>query len=157
VLPGNADVLQPDFALMPSPDFDSVLVFRTDNMQAPLFLTLPPFVDAFKDDVGQFGLVNRDHLKVEVVAGPGDHAGEGLLADLAFEFGEVVGNHHPSDLFLDFAVDPHLQALHVNTFTGALAFAGGDQEVLRRIVIAKAELTGAYDDLIGIVDSIEFA
>ena len=59
-----------------------------------------------------------------------DHLGEEGLADLALEFGEVVGDCDVVELSLHFAVDPVLEAADVNQLASSLAFAGTDQRVL---------------------------
>lgn len=75
-------------------------------MQTTLFLALLPLVDTLQDTVGDLRLVDSDHLEAEVVAASGHHSREGLFADLALKFGEVVRDHHACYLLLDLAVDP---------------------------------------------------
>lgn len=106
VLSGDTDILQPDLALMPSPYLHRILIFRSNDMQTTLFLTLLPLVDPLQDAVRDLRLIDSDHLEAEVIAASGDHPREGLFADLALELGEVVRNHHACYLLLDFAVDP---------------------------------------------------
>ena len=93
-------------------------------MQAALLFALLALVYALEDDVGEFRLVNCYHLQVEVVCRASYNSWEGFLADFALEFSEVVRNYHSRNLFLDLAIDPHLQALHMNALTGALALTG---------------------------------
>lgn len=45
----------------------------------------------------------------------------------------------------------------MHALTGAFAFAGRDQEVVRCAVITEAELAVSLDDLVGIMDSVELA
>ena len=93
-------------------------------MQAALLFALLALVYSLQDDVGEFRLVYCYHLQVEVVCRASYNSWEGFLADFALEFSEVVRNYHSRNLFLDLAIDPHLQALHMNALTGALALTG---------------------------------
>ncbi len=109
---------------MPPTHFYGVLVLRADHVQAALLFALLALVYALKDDVGEFRLVYCYHLQVEVVCRASYNSWEGFLADFALEFSEVVRNYHSRNLFLDLAIDPHLQALHMNALAGALALTG---------------------------------
>ena len=69
-----------------------------------------------------------------------NHLGEESLADLALEFGEVVGDCDVVELTLHLAVDPVLQAAHVNQLASALAFTRTDQRVGFAGLLAQADL-----------------
>jgi hypothetical protein len=154
---GYADILQPDLALVSTAHLDGVLIFGTNDVETSLLPALLALIDALEDDVGQFGLLDGDHLHGEVALLPSDHAREGLLADLALELGEVVRHHHARHLLLHLAVDPHLQAQHVHALAGTLALAGRDQEVVRSAVVTEAKLAAAAYVLIGFVDAVELS
>ena len=109
---------------MPPTHFYGVLVLRADHVQAALLFALLALVYTLQDDVGEFRLVYCYHLQVEVVCRASYYSWEGLLADFALEFSEVVRNYHSCNLFLDLAINPHLQALHMNALAGALALTG---------------------------------
>ena len=109
---------------MPPTHFYGVLVLRADHVQAALLFALLALVYALQDDVGEFRLVYCYHLQVEVVCRASYNSWEGFLADFTLEFSEVVRNYHSRNLFLDLAIDPHLQALHMDALAGALALTG---------------------------------
>lgn len=109
---------------MPPAHFYGVLVLRADHVQAALLFALLALVYALEDNVGEFRLVYCYHLQVEVVCRASYYSWEGLLADFTLEFSEIVGNYHSRNLFLDLAIDPHLQTLHMNALAGALALTG---------------------------------
>jgi hypothetical protein len=153
---GDADVLESYFALVSASHLDGVLVFGADDVEAAFLPALLALVDALEDEVGQSGLVDGDHLHRVAGFRPGDHARERLLADLALELGEVVGHHHARHLLLHLAVDPHLQAQHVHALAGTLALARRNQEVVRRAVVAQAELAAPADRLARLVHPVEF-
>ena len=125
------------------------LFIRVNDMQIPLLQLLPSLMllsDAFKDHIGSARLVEGDHLKL--LAGcEFDHLGEESLADLALEFGEVIGDCDVVELSLDLAVYPVLQAAHVNELAGAFAFAGTDQGVLLARLLTEADLAGPRECL----------
>lgn len=155
--PRNTDILQSDLALMPPPHLHRILILRAHHMQAPLFLTLLSLVDALQNDIGVFWLVNCDHLQVEAIRHSRDYSRKRFLAYLALEFSEIVRYHHPRHLLLHLAIDPHLQALHVNPFTGPLALAGRNEEVVRAVIIAKAELACSSNLFVRFVNPVELA
>ena len=99
---------------MPPAHFYGVLVLRADHVQAALLFALLALVYALEDDIGVFRLVYCYHLQVEVVCRASYYSWEGLLANFTLEFSKIVGNYHTCNLFLDLAIDPHLQALHMN-------------------------------------------
>ena len=55
--------------------------------------------------------------------------GEEFLADLALEFGEVVGGGDVVHLSFDFIVDPSGETAGVDELAAALAIAGVDERV----------------------------
>ena len=153
--PRNTNVLQPDLALVSPPHLDRILVLGANHVQAPLLLALLPLIDALENKVGIFGLVYSYHLEVEVACSSRDYSWEGLLANFALKFSEIVGYHHSCDFFLHLAINPHLQALHVNTFARALTLAGRNQEIIRGIVITQAELACSSDLFVSLMNPIE--
>lgn len=62
MLSGDADILQPDLALMPSSYLHGILVLRRNHMETTLFLALLPLVDALQDAVRDLGFVDSDHF-----------------------------------------------------------------------------------------------
>lgn len=142
---------------MSTTHLDRVLILRTDDVEASFLPALLALVNALQDDVGQFRLLDGDHLHGEVALLASDHTWEGLLADLTLKLGEVVGHHHACHFLLHLAVDPHLQAQHMHTLAGTLAVARGNQKIVRSAVITKTELAVSADVLIGFVYSVELS
>lgn len=134
---------------MPSPKFNRRLFIRIDHMQIPLLELLPSLVllsHALQDHIGSLWLVEGDHLEL-LASGELDHLGEEGLADLALEFGEVVGDCDVVELSLHLAVYPVLQAADVHQLAGSLALAGTDQRVLLARLLAQADLAGPHEGL----------
>lgn len=153
----HAYVLKPDLTLMSTPNFDCVFVLRTDNVKTTLLFAFLSLIYALKNHIGCFGLFDCYHFHGETRCGSSHHSGEGFLADFALKFGEIVRDDHTSDFFLDLAVDPHLEALHVHALAGSLALAWRDEEVIWGVVIAEAELAVSSDGFSCLVHSIELA
>jgi hypothetical protein len=95
---------------MSTTHLDRVLIFRTDHMQTTLLPALLTLVYSLQNDVGQFRLLDGDHLHREAALLASDHTWEWFLADFALKLSEVVGHDHACHLLLYLAVDPHLQA-----------------------------------------------
>lgn len=121
-------------------------------MQVLLLFRLVPLVQALEDYVGLLRFLDRDHL--DLLALEQDGLGEGLLADLALELGEVVGCGDAVDLLLDLAVDPHLEAVHVDQLTRPLALAGREQHIIRGGLVGQTNLAAASQPLVGRVHPI---
>lgn len=85
-----ANVLKPDLTLMPPPNFNGILVLRTDHMQTALLLALLALVDALEDEIGGFRFLYGDHLHREIRTRPCDQSGERLLANLTLKFSEII-------------------------------------------------------------------
>lgn len=84
---------------------------------------------ALKDHIWSLWLVEGDHLKL-LTSCELNHLGEEGLADLALEFGEVIGDSNVVELSLDFAVYPVLETANMNQLASSFAFAGTDQRIL---------------------------
>lgn len=95
---------------------DDIIVVRTNQVKTTFFSALPALVDALEDEVGFLWFLDGDHLHFETIS-LSHQPRKRLLADLALKFCEVVRHHHACHFLLYLTVDPHLQALHVNTFT----------------------------------------
>lgn len=155
--PRNANILQPNLTLMAPSHLYCILVLRADHVQAALFFTLLAFVDALEDRVGVFWLVYCDHLQVEIIRRPCHHPRKWLLADFALEFCEIIRNHHARNLLLDLAINPHLQALHMDPLARALALARRNEEVIRGIIITQTELACTCNLLVCFMHSVELS
>lgn len=151
----DTDVLKTNLALMSSSHFYSILVFRADDVKTALFLTFLALVYALQNEVGRRRLVDTDHFHWESVGRTSNHSWKGILAYFTLEFGEIVRNNHTSHLFFDFTIYPHFQALHVYSFAWTFAFARRDEEVVRRVVVAKAKFTVASNCLNRFMHSIK--
>ena len=120
---------------MSTADAHYVVVLGTNYVQTAFLPALFPFVYALEHQVWFGRTVDCYHLHLERV--PFCHkTRERLFTYFTLEFSKVVRNNHSSDFFLDFAIDPHLQALYMNPFTGAFALAWRNKEVVGRTVIA---------------------
>lgn len=64
-----------------------------------------------------------------------------MFAQLAFEFGEVVGVSESSSFFLDFAGNPLPQTSEMDFCTAALAFARRNKRIIFGLLIAAAYFT----------------
>jgi hypothetical protein len=101
---------------MPSPKLNRRLFIRIDHMQIPLLEFLPSLVllsHTLQDHIGSLWLVEGDHLEL-FAGGELNHLREEGLADLALEFGEVVGDCDVVELSLHLAVYPVLEAANVH-------------------------------------------
>ena len=141
---------------MPSADSDHVVAVWGYHMKASLFPAFLPFIDAFEDQVRFLWFFNGDHFHFEIFTFS-HHSWEGFFADLTLEFSKIVGDDHTGHFFLDFAVNPHLQALNMNTLARSFAFAWRNEEILIATVITKTEFACSCDLFFGLVHSIEFS
>lgn len=109
---------------MSSAHLDCVFVLGTNDVQTSFLSALLTFVDALQNEIWGLGFIDGDHFHGETISRAGDHPWKGFLAYFALKLSEVVRDHHASDFLLDLAVNPHLEALHVDALTGAFALAG---------------------------------
>lgn len=121
---------------MPSPDFNGRIFLCRDQMEASLLFILELVAETLEQDVGFIGFGNGHHLHVLVLEL--DHFGEGKLADLTLEFGEVVRRRDSFDLLFHFAVNPRLQASHMYQLAAALAVTGRNQGIFDGFLAAQA-------------------
>ena len=142
---------------MPAPDFHCVLVLRTDHVKTALLFAFLTLIYTLKNHIGCFGLFDCYHFHRETRCRSSDHSGERFFADFALKFGEIVRDDHASDFFLDFAVDPHLEALHVHALAGSLALAWRDEEIIWGVVITEAKFAVSSDGFSCFVHSVELA
>ena len=117
-------------------------------MQVALFELLPTLMllsHAFNHDVRFLWLFEGDQLHL----GPFflNGFGKQSLADLTLKFGEVVRNGDAIEIFLDFAVDPVFEAVHVHQFAAAFAGTRVDQWIGFGRLITKADLASAFKNL----------
>ena len=75
---------------MASSDFDCIFILWAYDMYTSFFFALFSLVDAFKNEIGKFRLINSNHFKAEIITTSCHHTWEGLLADLALEFGKII-------------------------------------------------------------------
>lgn len=148
--------MQPYLTLVSAAHFHSVARFRTDQVKTTFLSALSAFVDALQDYIRFAGFFDGDHLQAEAITAS-HHAWKRVFTYFALKLSEVVRSDYTADLLLDFAVDPHFQALDMDSFTGTLAFAGRNQEIVGSAVIAQAEFAVSADRLSCFVNSIEFS
>ena len=141
---------------MASSHFDNVAVLWANYMQASLLSTLFSLVYALKDYVRLFWLINCDHFHFISLASM-NHSWERFFANFTLKFCEIVRNHHSCDLFLDFAINPHLKTLYMDTLAWTFAFTRWDQKVIRRAVITKAELAVSCNILICLMNTVKLS
>ena len=135
--PRHRDVAQSYLALVPPSHLEWLAggSFERDQVHVPVVLLLG---DVLEDDVGVAGLGDDQHRVLDVVLD--DLLGEGHLADLALELGEVVAVDDALRFLQNFALDPLLEAEQVDQFARALALARGEQKVVLSLLVAQAHL-----------------
>lgn len=132
--------------MAPSDSYLRVL-FGWYQVKASFFfgkLTSP--IKTFQNNIGLWGFANGHHLYF--LSFHFYDLWEGLLTNLALEFGKIVGSGNVINLFLHLAVDPLSEATNVNFKQRALALAGRYQGVLFSLLTAKAHFTSDFISLL---------
>jgi len=142
MLPGDRNVSDPDFALMPSAQFDSPLRSVLDHHDAFLLLT-----GSLEDQVGPLRPVKGYQLLIVDLAVFSLHldvARQLAFADFALEFSKVVVLSAPDNLLLHLHPNPLCQAAVVHSPTGAMALAGVEEEVIVGFKVIQANFASIF-------------
>ena len=155
MLTGYWNVLQSNFALMPSSNFYWISFSWWNHMHASFLFRLLSLINSLQNHVWPVRPLYRNHLNLELL--PNDHSWVRMLADFTLELVKVVCFDNSDNFLLHFTINPLFQTFCMNECTWALALAWRNDKILFLIIIAKTYLTRALNFLIGLKNSIEFA
>lgn len=137
--------------------FDGGVFLAGDEVEPAFFFVLLFVANALEQNIGLVGFGDSHHLDVLVLllAAETDDLWEGELADLAFEFREVIALHYALYLLFYLAVDPSSQATHMDQPATSLAIARRNQWVTFGLLAAKTDLTAVFSFLYCLVVVLE--
>jgi hypothetical protein len=155
MLSWNWYILKSYLTLMSPPYFYWSSISWRDHVHASLLLWLFSFINTLQNYIWPIGSFNCNHLKLKLI--PYDHSRKWKFANFTFEFVEIISFYYSNNFFLNFAVNPLLQALNMNKSTISFTVAWWDQKVILLVILPKTNLTWSFFSLSCLKNSIELS